>query len=114
LGTGEPDALFLNKYFSILKSVISIIKIIPKGARLTISEEFSLILNRCVSKNDVRSWINLLLFPYAVLAMPINSKSNRKNSLTTLIKNQLTIWIKNKTLPTEEVLEFYNQKKIKV
>lgn len=109
--TSIIDIEYFNNFLQSLKSSTPIIKRIPKGARMCLAEELTSILDKCVTENSTRTWINMFLFPYATLK--VQEKSNKSSSLTTLIKNNLTVWKNNKSLTLEALFQFYIPKQPK-
>ena len=103
------DEIFFVIYFSKLESTVPIIKRIPKGSRACVAEELTFLLQKCISANDISSWICLFLFPYAVLRIPFKSKN--KTSLTASVKENIIIWKKNKILGLNDLIAKYKVEK---
>ena len=101
------DIKSINNYLYTLKAQIPVIKRIPKGARISVAEELNILLEKCVKENSPRSWVNLFIFPYAVLKVPDKSRKNRSLTLTSIIKSNLTEWKNNKILNFKVFFEFY-------
>lgn len=57
-------------YISELKQSTRIVKRIPKGARSLVASDLSRLIEKCVAKNEISDWKNLLLFAYKTLNLP--------------------------------------------
>lgn len=101
------DSITLNSFLSKLKSSTPVIKRIPKNARGTVAEELTALLKHCMLKNDVEAWCHLLFFVYGTLKVPDRKRGNRKVSLTSSIKKNVTDWKKIKNLPYINFLETF-------
>jgi hypothetical protein len=80
----------LSGLLSQLRATTRVIRRIPKGARLAVAEEYSKVVNRCVSQNTTDSWKHLLLFVYSTLSLSKDLSATCKVSLTTLVKRNLS------------------------
>lgn len=98
-------AVEISQFLSLLKNKIFIIDRIPKGARNAFAQELSYLLNQCIEDNSVLMWFRLFIFPYITLRSP--KKSKKSKSLTSAMKENLSLWQNNKKMTIEELLKFY-------
>jgi len=73
--------------FHFEKADISLLRI-SYGSWFQIAETFISLLKSVTDRNDLPSWNNLLAFGRACLCQPLNSKENKKKSLSFLVKCQ--------------------------
>ena len=66
-----------------------VLRRVPKSARHQTAESLIAILDSCVHENDEASWNRLMYFAYSAFSLP-DDLENRKISLTTLVKQNLT------------------------
>lgn len=92
------------------KMKTKVLKRIPNGARLCVSEKLKTIIDQCVKNNSVTSWQNLFLFTYRILSVPDKRKKNEKISLTSKIKNNVA---NNNLDPILSKSNKHNQNKFK-
>lgn len=106
----EISATSITNFLSLLRQNTRILERIPKSARQLFSIEFNTLLSNCIEENSVLSWFRILLFPYATLRVP--DKSNNEQSLTSLVKQNLSKWqdIKNQSIAF--LFENYKPKKL--
>ena len=77
--------------FHFEKADISLLRI-PYRARFQIADTFISLLRSVIDKNDVSSWTKLLAFGRVCLCQPLNSKENKKKSLSSLVKSQCLLF----------------------
>lgn len=53
-----------------MKRNTKLLKRIPKGARVLAGHNLAIIIDKCVQKNDIKSWFDLLFFSYAAFQIP--------------------------------------------
>lgn len=58
------------EFISNLKQSNRLVKRIPKGARSVVANDLSVLIEKCIAKNSVQDWRNLLLFTYRTLRLP--------------------------------------------
>lgn len=58
------------------KMETKILKRIPNGARVCVSQKLKTIIDECVKDNSITSWQNLFLFSYRILSVPDKRKKN--------------------------------------
>lgn len=88
----------LGFVFSKLKGTVPTLRPVPKGARISVAEALTNILEEVINKNDAESWNKLFTFPYAVLTVP--AKSEKVTNLTSWVKMRVSKW---KTDPTTTI-----------
>ncbi|XP_063617938.1 uncharacterized protein LOC134790882 [Cydia splendana] len=66
LAAAQPTTPF-HLHLSHLKNNVSIVKRIPRGARISVASHLSHLINKCTENNTTADWHNLLLFPYHTL-----------------------------------------------
>ncbi|XP_055335726.1 uncharacterized protein LOC129586490 [Paramacrobiotus metropolitanus] len=69
-----------------LRANCRLVKRIPKGARRAVATALKRVVSRCVTENSEKSWEDLLTFAYFVFRLPGKAKSDRTQSLASLIK----------------------------
>ena len=98
----NPDQSGTPEHFSFEKADVSLLKI-PYGAKFQVAETFISLLNSVIAHNDIQSWNRLLAFGRVCLCQPLNSKENKKTSLSSLVKSQCRSF-NDDELPTKRVL----------
>lgn len=72
------------EYMAKLKQSYHLIKCIPKRARHIVANDFSKLIESCISTNDTSHWRNLLVFAHKTLRLPVKKEGV---SLSQVIKN---------------------------
>ncbi|KAF2904656.1 hypothetical protein ILUMI_01519, partial [Ignelater luminosus] len=80
----------LRETISHLKRNISVLKRIPKSARIQVARKLSSIIDSSVNNNDETCWENLLTFAYVALRVP--SRKSTTKSLSHEVKKNIEIW----------------------
>ena len=62
----------------------------PRGARIAVAHSLKSVIDRLLNENSAASWEDLLLYPYAVLAVPESCDEVR--NLTTWVKQNVRDW----------------------
>jgi hypothetical protein len=74
-------------HLSHLKKNVSVVKRIPRGARISVAAHLSQLIDNCTEQNNITDWHKLFLFPYNILHV---EEDGSKVSLTQKIKNNCT------------------------
>ena len=83
----ELDKVLEN--LSTLKSRIRLLKRIPKSARPLAAKKFNELARKCISRNDLESWNDLLTFSYKCFQVPIKTKKSKQRSLASIVKENI-------------------------
>jgi hypothetical protein len=70
------------------KSNVPVLKRIPKGARISVANKLSSVINACVNLNTMNAWEELFLFSYRILN--ISTKNLKDKSLTSKVKENIS------------------------
>ena len=101
-GNQSPSPFDLLHHLQTCKSNISLIGNIPRGARITAAEALNTLINDVIQFNNSISWSKLLCFAFHCLQKPKKEKSSANSpSLTTKIKNQISLFMSSVFPPTE-------------
>lgn len=87
-----------------LRAHTTVLKRIPKAARIHTAIEFSNLIAACIRPNATfLSWAHFFTFSYTALKSPDKKDKSTKNlSIATIVKRNLDLWTKLKRLPFEE------------
>lgn len=75
------------------KQNMKILKRIPKGASVSAAHNLANVIYKCVKKNDIKSWCDLLLF-FSYAAFQIPEKKLKSSSLTRINSKEKYQWSK--------------------
>jgi hypothetical protein len=67
---------------------VPVLKRIPKGARISVANKLSSVINACVNLNTMNAWEELFLFSYRILN--ISNKNLKNKSLTSKVKENIS------------------------
>jgi hypothetical protein len=97
-----------------LEEFYPVLKRIPKGARISVANKLSSVINACVNLNTMNAWEELFLFSYRILN--ISTKNLKDKSLTSKVKENISYYEVPNTFIKKRIqnFPFTKQQRIKL
>jgi hypothetical protein len=97
-----------------LEEFYPVLERIPKGARISVANKLSSVINACVNLNTMNAWEELFLFSYRILN--ISTKNLKDKSLTSKVKENISYYEVPNTFIKKRIqnFPFTKQQRIKL